>query len=1166
MSARRALQLTCLGAAWMAHGAAGAQIVTDTSLGQVSRTLNGPSFQIPQALGKLAGNNLFHSFRSFNLLTGDSANFTTSTPGIANVISRVTGGAPSTLNGALTLTAASGAPAFFFINPAGVTFGAGASVDVPGAFHVSTADALHFADGALHADLSRTSTFSSAAPEAFGFLGATRAAIAIRNGALVEPGLGAPMTLAAGDILIDGARARAFGGDLNVAAVGAASVLLPLGAPPAALEGSVVLLNDAILGVSNWISLDAGRLSVSAGTIDVVYSSVVGLSLPDSSGKGGSIDLAASTLLTVDDESIVSTSGSGSGQGGAITLRAGDIAVLGRAAISSEPGGSGAGGDISMHADGMVYLDNAFITSLATASGQGGAIAIRAQDLAVTGKGRITSQNEAGGNGGAIVIDAQNISLSEDARITSQTYGNGMGGALYLAAAGSLALSNATISADAFATGAAGAVNVAAGAIDLSDKSQLVSVAQGSGATGMISIVTPGLLSLNDGSTIAHLAEGQGSATALQVSAGNIFVTGGSEFLSTGIGVLGHAGDIDIKTSGTFSLSDVGRIQSYGRSGGSAGNIAVAAKSIIIEGSNDPDNNSTIFSGSDDGTGAARSITLSALETIAIIKDGAVASSAHTNVDAGNITLSARDIILDEGRINSSAINGSGNGGAIDITARGALTMHNRSAIAGVSASPGEAGTVRITAADMTMADDSLVTVSSFGRDAGKAGTVDIKVAGKLSMTGMSDIDSSSLSLSDAGAITIAAGEVLIDSGGIRSATLGAGNAGTIDISVARAMVLSKDGRVVTNTTASGDAGAIRIRASALQLNNGSIQSQAEEATGNAGSIDVLVTGDLNVTSGGFSSSSTGGSAGSVQLFANNVSVSGPNSSVTAVATTGSMGQTGSIDIMGGESIRLSDGAVVSINNFAQLANPAAVQPTQIRLAAPSIVMDNARIAASAFGNVAASSISIHSTDRLLLTNSGIFTSANDGDGGAIAINGGKLVVLNNSLLTTSVFGVTGDGGDIRVNTDALVLNTGFIQANTAAADASGGLVNINAKSLVTSGSTLFAGGDTPLQPLSVFGLNVIQAAAPTGISGTIAITNPVLDVSGSLRGLNAQPIDSGGLGRDPCQASGGSSLVQAGRGGLPASARGMLGAPAATTMALAALPQLALLERGGCR
>ena len=62
--------------------------------------------------------------------------------------------------------------AFWFINPAGIVFGPGASVDVPAAAYFSTAQRIAFGDGrVLNAATPTGSTLSMAAPSAFGFLG-----------------------------------------------------------------------------------------------------------------------------------------------------------------------------------------------------------------------------------------------------------------------------------------------------------------------------------------------------------------------------------------------------------------------------------------------------------------------------------------------------------------------------------------------------------------------------------------------------------------------------------------------------------------------------------------------------------------------------------------------------------------------------------------------------------------------------------------------------------------------------------------------------------------------------------------------------------------------------------------------------------------------------------
>ena len=93
------------------------------------------------------------------------------------------------------------------------------------------------------------------------------------------------------------------------------------------------------------------------------------------------------------------------------------------------------------------------------------------------------------------------------------------------------------------------------------------------------------------------------------------------------------------------------------------------------------------------------------------------------------------------------------------------------------------------------------------------------------------------------------------------------------------------------------------------------------------------------------------------------------------------------------------------------------------------------------------------------------------------------------------------------------------------------------------SGSSVLIGGSTPLvfQP-GVNGPNVIQAAAPTGVSGTIDTTSPTLDVAQRLTQLSAQTVDFGALGKDPCRVVGArSSFTRAGKGGLRATATGMI-------------------------
>ncbi len=207
---RRDLILIGLIASNSVYASGPAGIKLDGTLGPSAAALAGPTYNITQNLGKLSGGNLFFSFEYFNVATGETALFTTTSTGINNVISRVTGGYASTIDGTLALQAASGAPNFFLINPSGVTFTSNAAIDVTAAFYVSTANYLKFSDGNFYVDPAKMSTLSVAAPEAFGFLGTTRAPVNIQGANLSAGVNGAgDFQIAAGDVNMDGGGSHA---------------------------------------------------------------------------------------------------------------------------------------------------------------------------------------------------------------------------------------------------------------------------------------------------------------------------------------------------------------------------------------------------------------------------------------------------------------------------------------------------------------------------------------------------------------------------------------------------------------------------------------------------------------------------------------------------------------------------------------------------------------------------------------------------------------------------------------------------------------------------------------------------------------------------------------------------------------------------------------------
>lgn len=177
-----------------------AEITVDGSLGSFRGSLAGPAFQIDANLGRQVGSNLFHSFGAFNINHPESATFTAngSSGPIANVLGRSRATAPRPIDGVLRSTIPNAN--LFLINPHGVAFGPHAQLDVPGSFHVSTADYLRLKDGARFdaQPSAHDALLTTAPPAAFGFLSDKPAGISVR-GSAIELKEGNTLSLVGGD-------------------------------------------------------------------------------------------------------------------------------------------------------------------------------------------------------------------------------------------------------------------------------------------------------------------------------------------------------------------------------------------------------------------------------------------------------------------------------------------------------------------------------------------------------------------------------------------------------------------------------------------------------------------------------------------------------------------------------------------------------------------------------------------------------------------------------------------------------------------------------------------------------------------------------------------------------------------------------------------------------
>jgi hypothetical protein len=190
------------------------------------------------------------------------------------------------------------------------------------------------------------------------------------------------------------------------------------------------------------------------------------------------------------------------------------------------------------------------------------------------------------------------------------------------------------------------------------------------------------------------------------------------------------------------------------------------------------------------------------------------------------------------------------------------------------------------------------------------------------------------------------------------------------------------------------------------------------------------------------------------------------------------------------------------------------------------------QITAKSTGTGDAGSITISAVRLLTNNNAAISTEAEVSTANArnITLEVRDLLYLLNSKITTSVKN-SGSGGNITIDTKVVVLNHGSITAQ--AVEGLGGDIMINAGEYFPSQHIMINAGE--YFPATD---SRISATSQLGISGPVVISSgPRVDVNGALVVLSSELRRAAEVVRETCAAQGGrpqSSLVEAGRGGLP--------------------------------
>lgn len=568
---------------WVTGMSTWAEVILDGSLGP-EISLPGPDFSITADLGQQKGNNLFHSFHSFNLNEGQTAKFS-GPASIQAIIGRITNQKPSFIDGQIISTIPHAD--LYLLNPQGFFLGENASLDVGGSFYLSTANELYMTDdNQFNAHLEKTDILTSAPPEAFGFLDPQPGKIHINNSHLATPS-GKTLSLTAQELLIEGGHLQAVSGriDLVALAYGNNFMSIPAGfrLDPQSQFGDITLTNKA--------TIDVGREG--AGNIFIRGERFV---LDNSDIFANTSKNTDSGLLVIDAEYLrlanrakIDSRTFGPGEGGRIYIR-----VTGRAELfdsnifttamqaSDEEILTGNAGDINVVA-GDLLLFNSTISTTTYSNGRGGDININinrnlnltsTEGLLVPAAAIQASSEGLGenaGDAGRINIKARNLFMDgSNSKIDNNTLGVGRGGTINLDIADAMALTQeAYISADSKGLGNAGSIQLNCRYLDLQQGSISTAAIQADGGNILLNVRSR--LQLTDSEINATVSGGEGNGGNLAISNPLFFSLTDSRVSANALG--GNGGLILIITG--KSLNTLNSTIEASSEGGSDGEVKI---------------------------------------------------------------------------------------------------------------------------------------------------------------------------------------------------------------------------------------------------------------------------------------------------------------------------------------------------------------------------------------------------------------------------------------------------------------------------------------------------------------------------------------------------------------------------------------------------------------
>ncbi|NER49469.1 MAG: S-layer family protein, partial [Symploca sp. SIO1A3] len=862
-----------------------------------------------------------------------------------------------------------------------------------------------------------------------------------------------------------------------------------------------------IQAVSNRGNGGAIALISNQGTIDTTPGTITSAS---EIGDAGIIDITTNRDITTGDIQAVSING----DGGAIALNSTQGKIDTTPGTLTSASDSGNAGIVDITGKSDITTGDIQAVSI---NGDGGAIALNStQGKIDTTSGTLTSASDSGDAGIIDIIGNSDIMTGDILAVSI----DGDGGAIALLSnQGTIDTTSGTI-ASASNSGDAGDINLI-GNRDITIKDILAVSNSGNGGeitltslNGAIEttggIVNSGSL-LQNGGDITFTAND--NITIPGIINSNGIVTGGDITIESnngginGEGLIVNSGrlsrtQIRLATDNGFSLPP----QISNRISGKGGAIAISG--------NDGINFTTAIINAHGASGAGGAISFSSEEAISL-EDTFILTNTFVGQEK-ELTFEASSISL----TNSSAIvqtRTNGEVGNIDVTATEFVELHQSSTLSLHNRGAQANGNLTIDTPRLTVRDGSLVSASTESvSSSGRGGTLEVINANLVEIIGTSAdglIPSALVSISgrvgNAGDVRISTNQLILrDGGSVSGATVNEGLGGNVFIEADSVIVTGTSenqlfgSTISVDTLGSGKAGSLEIITNQLLVQDGGVVSASTFGTGDAGNIIIKAKEEISVSGTSLDNQIKSG------IYAQSYDE----------------GQAGSIDILVTGNLMVQNEAKITVNSeptsedSGNLINKSNALIEALRRVPEQDIVPPDFAVARGSGTSDAGNIIIDA-NHIFLNNQGQITAVtSSGEGGNINIDVWDLILMRHNSFISTTAGTApggGNGGNITIRAPFIVAvpdENNDITAN--AFTGNGGNIRIFSQAIF---GLEFRPRLTPRSDITV--------SSQFGLDGTVELNTLGIDPSLGLINLSMEAVEP--EVKDICQGNGGQPKVE---------------------------------------